>query len=209
MESEQLKVDAFRDLYKDHGPQVIDAVVTYHRAHAGISRVVKIEHAHKVFLNIDLTPEALDRLCRQYSEIVENKVVECAGVPGALAFLQAAKGRIKMFVVSGTPEDELNRITDQRGISHYFDGIYGSPRKKEDIVTGVLAEQDLTLDHCLFIGDSMTDYKAASFCGMPFLGRLHDGLENPFPEGTSCVPDLLTLARIAGLETAKDASDGR
>jgi len=188
---------------------VIDRVVTYHRAHAGISRVVKIAHAHKAFLNIDLTPEALDVLCRRYSAIVEQKVIDCDSVDGALAFLIRAAGTIKSFVVSGTPEDELIRITDQRGISGYFDGIYGSPRKKEDIVEGLLTDHGLTADQCLFIGDSMTDYNAATAHRMPFLGRLHNGQENPFPEATRTVPDMSTLGRIVGLNSPEDNPDDR
>ena len=37
---------------------------------------------------------------------------------------------------------------------------------------------------CLFIGDAMTDYKAAKATGTDFLGVVQNGQETPFPAGT-------------------------
>ncbi len=197
--SEHLKVEAFRNLYREHPADVVERVVAHHMAHAGISRVVKIKHAHKEFLNIDLTPNELDALCQKYSRSVEQQVVECESVDGALAFLIRAKDILKTFVVSGTPEDELRRITDKRGISGYFTGIYGSPRTKDDIVNELLDLHGLTAANCLFIGDAMTDYNAAQICKMPFLGRVNPDEDSPFPDGTDTVPHLSGLAKYVKL----------
>lgn len=196
VESADIKIDAFSELYKDETPEVIAQVVAYHKSHEGISRVVKILHAHKQFLGIDLSEAEHNALCQRYSEIVEQKVVECESVDGALAFLIKSEGQLKRFVVSGTPEDELRRITNQRGISMFFEGIYGSPRKKEDIVNEVLDDHGFSADQCLFIGDAMTDHDAAKACGMPFLGRVEAGHKSPFPKATNIVPDLSTLSEI-------------
>lgn len=194
MHSEHLKVAAFRDLYKDQPADVIEQVIAHHIEHAGISRVVKIRHAHKTFLNIDLSTEDHEALCQRYSGMVEEQVVNCESVDGALAFLIRAKSVLKSFVVSGTPEDELRRITDRRGITRYFTGVYGSPRTKDDIVNELLEKHDLSAANCLFIGDAMTDYKAAKICQMPFLGRVNVDEESPFPADTETVPDLSGLA---------------
>ena len=190
-------MEAFRELYKDQSSDIIDQVVAYHKAHEGISRVVKIRHAHKQFLGIDLTPEDHDALSRQYSELVEQKVTECESVDGALAFLIKSEGQLDRFVVSGTPEDELRRITNKRGISSYFTGIYGSPRKKQDIVSEILERHGYAPENCLFIGDAMTDYDAAKDCQMAFLGRVVPGQDSPFPKDTDVVNDLSTLGQIA------------
>ena len=208
VDSAEIKIDAFRELYKAYPVPVIEKVVAYHKAHEGVSRVVKIRHAHMAYLGVDLTPEAHDRLCREYAGLVEQQVVECESVEGALDYLKRAAGHVKSFVVSGTPEDELRRITDKRQISNYFTGIFGSPRKKEDIVNEQLAVHGLTADKCLFIGDAMTDYNAAQACRMPFLGRVIEGEKSPFPKGTDEVPDLTGLAHRAGLLETSGAQDG-
>lgn len=193
-------------MYRGHPAQVIDDVVAYHKAHEGVSRVVKIQHAHKAFLGIDLTPEAHEELYNCYAGLVEQKVIDCDGIDGAVEFLERAEGELKSFVVSGTPQDELRRITDQRGISKYFTGVFGSPRNKEDIVNEQIAVHRLSASGCLFIGDAMTDYNAAQICGVPFLGRVDAGEPGPFPDGTETVPDLRTLAQHAGFPLTRGAA---
>ncbi len=182
----------------------MEAVVAYHKAHEGVSRVVKIQQAHQLYLGIDLTVDAHGALCRHYSELVEQKVIDCDSVAGALDFLVRATGQLKTFVVSGTPEDELRRITGRRGIHEYFTGVYGSPRNKVEIVDELLQIHKLSAEKCLFIGDAMTDYNAAKTCGVPFLGRLNDGENSPFPMGTDTVADLARLTRIAGLQAIEE-----
>lgn len=113
--------------------------------------------------------------------------------------MQGSDQKLVRFVVSGTPQDELRRITDLRGISRHFTGVYGSPRKKEEITNEMLDRHQLDVDKCLFIGDAMTDYDAAKACRMRFLGRVIPGEKSPFPDGTEVVPDLATLSQIAGL----------
>ncbi len=173
--------------------------MTYHKAHEGISRVVKIRYAYEHILKVDLSDSMHNALCERYTEIVEQKVVDCESVEGALEFLAQAAGQLDLFIVSGTPEEELKRITDRRGISRYFSAIYGSPRKKEDIVSEVLTTKGFTAADCLFIGDAMTDHDAAKACRMPFLGRVVAGEKSPFPKATKTVSDLTGLGDIAGI----------
>ena len=130
----------------------------------------------------------------QYAAHVEDAVAACADVPGTQALLEGNQGRRRFYVVSGTPEDELRRITDRRGISQHFDAVYGSPRGKEDIVETVLDHHGTTPDAALFVGDTMTDYRAAKATGVPFVGRVAPGRGNPFPDDAPIVPDMAGLA---------------
>ena len=189
-------MQAFRDLYVGHPDDVIDRVVAYHKAHEGISRVVKILHCHNEFLGIDLDEAEHRKLCRRYAEIVEEKVVGCPEISGAGSFLSNHQHKSRFFVVSGTPEDELRRITGGRELDKYFEGIYGSPRAKDEIVNEVLERTGLGVGDCLFVGDAMTDYRAAEATGVPFIGRVDDGANGPFPDGTPTVSDLNILAEI-------------
>jgi len=130
-ESSEIKVQAFAELYREHGPEVVEAVVGHHLAHEGISRITKIRHCHKTLLGIDLSNDALAELGARFSTLVEDAVVAAEWVPGAQAFLDAHLGRVGMFVVSGTPQEELRRITARRGMDHYFVSVRGSPPTKE------------------------------------------------------------------------------
>lgn len=196
VESIEIKVSAFRGLYAEYGEDVVARVLSHHTEHGGISRVVKIRDCHRMFLGIDLDDNEVDALASHYSALVEDAVAACDPVPGSLEFLAANQGRWRTYVVSGTPEDELRRITDRRGMTASFNGVFGSPRGKEEIVETVLAEQGVSPSRAVFLGDTMTDYLAAEATGVPFIGRAEPVRGSPFPIGTRTIPDLNGLAAM-------------
>ena len=168
--------------------------MSYHILHAGISRVVKIKLYHEDYLGTPLSDEELDTWVQRYSDIVESKVIDAPAVPGAAEFMERAP--LPMFVISGTPEDELVRIVKERGWDGYFQEVHGSPRLKPDIIEDILARNGLARDRVLFVGDAMTDYNAAKDTNVAFLGRVAPGEDNLFPDGTTLVDDLTGLSEF-------------
>ncbi|MCW9039019.1 MAG: HAD hydrolase-like protein, partial [Rhodospirillales bacterium] len=152
--------------------------------------LVKIRTAHKDFLGIDLSDDALAHLANDYARRVVNHVIACPWVPGAQDFLERHRGKTALFVVSGTPEKELRYIVEQRSMTRYFNGVYGSPMLKDRIINDVMAENGLPRNRAVMIGDAMTDYDAARKTGLRFIGRVAPGERNPFPKGTEVVADL-------------------
>ena len=159
----------------------------------GISRVEKIREAHLKFLGIDLSDDELRAITGRYSSLVVEAVVECDWVPGAKAFLDAHVGRTPMFVVSGTPQDEMRRIAERRGMSDYFVAVRGSPPRKPPIFRELLDRHGLSAERTLYVGDAIFDYHSAQEVGLPFVGRISHGEQSPFPEGTRTVYDLTEL----------------
>ncbi len=193
VESAAIKCVAFKALYSRYGQEVASKVVSYHKEYEGISRLVKIRHCHRAFLDIRLNDAELAALGAQFSAIVEKKVIAADWVPGARDFLDAQNGVLPLFIVSGTPEEELRRIVESRCMSGYFTEVRGSPLDKDEIVRGLLDRYDLKPERTLFVGDAMTDWKAAQACGQGFLGRVLPEQADPFPPGTQTIPDLRTL----------------
>jgi phosphoglycolate phosphatase-like HAD superfamily hydrolase len=189
-ESADIKTQAFIEMYKDYGREVVDAVVAHHTRHAGASRRKKIRYCHKALLGIRLSESQLEAHARRFSGLVEEAVVASAWVPGALELLEAQRGRLPMFVVSGTPHEELLRIAARRAMGRFFVAVRGSPPSKVPIIRSLLADHALEPERVLFVGDSLTDYNAAAATGLAFLGRAAPGAANPFPPGTRVVPDL-------------------
>ena len=199
VESPAIKAAAFRSLYAEYGSRVEDEAAAFQKANEGISRLIKIRHCHRAFLGITLGDAELAALGERYTAIVEEKVVACDWVPGAAGFLDATDGALALFVVSGTPEDELQRIVARRGMTDTFVEVRGSPPGKEAIVCELLERHRLAPRKSLFIGDSLADWRAAEACGLDFLGRVPPGHASPFPEVTQVVPDLETLETFIAL----------
>ena len=112
VESVEIKNYAFRKLYAEHGEGVVEKVLAHHAEHGGISRVVKIQHCHWAFLGIDLTHQDLTALTARFADDVEELVIACPSVEGTMEMLAAERMGRRLYIVSGTPEDELQRILD-------------------------------------------------------------------------------------------------
>lgn len=195
-ESVTIKEDAFRQLFQPYGTEMVEDVIKMHRASGAISRVIKIERAHRELIGKPLTESELNEWTRRYEVTVEKDVVACPEVPGTEPLLVDQAAQAELFVVSGTPQDEMRRIVTSRGWDRFFSGVYGSPRLKDEIVLTALQEHGLAAEDCLFVGDTFTDRDAAVATGMPFVGRLNGVRANPFPPGTTLVNDMSELAGL-------------
>jgi len=195
-ESVALKEEAFHALFAPYGDDVAAGAVAINREMGAVSRVLKIERIHRELLGNELAPAELEEWAARFQALVEIAVVGCDEVPGAVALLDGLAGRVRMFVISGTPEDEMRRIVEGRGWGRYFASVHGSPRLKPEIVDSLLAQNGLAPEDCLFVGDTFTDRDAALANGVPFVGRRPVVRENPFPAGTLMVDDMTGLGRL-------------
>jgi phosphoglycolate phosphatase-like HAD superfamily hydrolase len=193
VESADIKIAAFRALYEPHGPAIVEQVITHHVAHGGVSRRQKIRLYHRELLGDPLTPEGLEALCQRFSELVEDAVVEARPVPGAQSLLAAIAGKSPLFVVSGTPQGELERIVARREMASWFTEVHGSPPDKVTVINDILGRHGFDAAQTLFIGDSPTDHDAARATGLVFIGRVPTGARSLFPADTPVVADLTEL----------------
>ncbi|MFH1369573.1 MAG: HAD-IA family hydrolase [Elusimicrobiota bacterium] len=170
LESADIKTDAFAELFSDY-PGKQKEIVDYHLANAGISRYVKFRHIYKNILKLPLTELEEKELGSRFTRIVFEKILETPFVRGAREFLEDNRKEYKMFIASGTPEEELLEIILKRGLNKYFTEIHGSPKKKLDIITGIIARHGLRKNEILYIGDAQSDRIAAEQAGVNFVER--------------------------------------
>ena len=186
LDSVDVKTQAFAHMFRSYGKQIEDAVVRYHLENGGVSRFEKFRYYYEQLLDKRISEKELNELNRQFSELVVEKVVESPYIPGALETIkQLQENNISAFVVSGTPEEEIVSIVQKKGISNYFEEVHGSPRKKWQIVTDIIKREKYTPFRCLFIGDSLSDYEAAQYNTMQFLGIVYNHKTSIFPKGTA------------------------
>ena len=185
-DSVNVKTSAFEALFAPYGDIILKQAIEHHKENGGISRVDKIDHCFRHFIGKPLTQSELNEQCELYSSQVKQKVVEAPLIPGAESVLKELHEVVPMFVISGTPEDELVDITDERNLSRYFRRVLGSPVRKPEHVRNLLAEFKLEATSCVFIGDAMTDFDAAETTGTHFIG-IHGF--NTFPDATTVLPD--------------------
>ncbi len=190
IDSTLTKTQAFYSLFAGFDDEIVDQVVAYHQQHGGISRVDKIDYAHRNIIGKQLETAEVEQWATRYSELVFEKVIGVEWIPGAKEFLEAKPDGVPCFVISGTPEGELKMILARREISYHFSEILGSPVRKPNHIRDILSGYQLSAERCVFIGDALTDYNAAHETGLHFIGIQG---EVPFPEGTVVLKDCCHL----------------
>jgi len=151
-----------------------------------MTRREKFKFYHQNFLNQPLTEGGLLQLCQAFSALVVERVIDSPEIPGAENFLKIMYKKAKCFVVSATPDEEIDIIVKSRGIEKYFYDILGSSRSKTENITYLMGKHKLNPNKCIFYGDAESDYRAAQNCHISFIGIL-PGYDAPL---LKIVPDI-------------------
>ncbi|MDX9835268.1 MAG: HAD hydrolase-like protein [Desulfobulbus sp.] len=185
--SHEVKSAAFATLFAAYGPAVQEAVVRYHVENGGVPRHEKLRHCCEQIAGVAVDKAGLARLSEQFAALVYDGVLEAPLLPGVDQTLkELCDAQVPTFVVSGTPAEEMRRVTDAKGLAPFFLEVHGSPRPKAEIIRDILGRHQFSPDGCLFIGDALADYRAARDTGLAFLGIVPEGATSVFPAGTAC-----------------------
>lgn len=197
LESADVKTRAFVELYADRGAEVAERVRAYHLENLGISRFKKFAWIAENILGEPLTPVASVALGERFTSLALAGVLAAPFVPGADRSVPALGQTLPLFVASGTPDEELKRIVTERQITPWFREVHGTPREKPAILRDLLERLQLRASQVLFIGDGMTDYRAAMEVGTAFLARDTPGVHQEWLAlGVRRVPDLTQLEEL-------------
>jgi HAD superfamily hydrolase (TIGR01549 family) len=184
LDSVDIKTKAFAKMFCSYGTKVEREVVSYHLKHEGISRFKKFRYFYENILKKEITEEKLEHLGEMFTNLVLEGVLESPFVEGVLETLEQLHTLgIPAYIVSGTPHEEINYIVKEKGLSHFFKAVHGSPRQKGEIIKNILNNNGYQRASCLFIGDAMSDYNASQESGVCFLGIVK-GEPSLFPDGT-------------------------
>ena len=197
LESAEVKTDAFCELYAAHGADVVAKVRAHHLENLGVSRFKKFEWIETNIFGRTLAPEGSKQLGERFTSLALEKVLAAPFVPGIEDALPVLAERYACFVASGTPHDELNLIVERRGLTPRFREVHGTPREKPEIVRDLIARHALAPDEILFVGDGLTDYKAAMAVGTHFLARDTAAVHDEWMKlGVRKQPDMRGLADL-------------
>lgn len=173
-ESVDVKTKAFSKIYSDYGKDIVEKVVSHHMSNGGMSRYKKFKYYHKAFLGKELNKEELIQITNKFSELVLQKVIDAPYVPGAINFIKNNYKKYKLFISTGTPQNEINDILLKKRIKKYFVSIYGSPTNKTEHIKDIIQKTGYKKDEVIFIGDADTDIVAAKNYNIHIILREHN-----------------------------------
>jgi len=160
-DSNQLKIKAMKNTLMTHfsDQNMIENCLEYFRNNFGKSRFHHIAHFLEKILMIT-SEEKSDiehMILEDYSKKCRKLYLSAKLTPNFISFLEQCDGR--KYVASGSDQDELIDVFYQRNLDKLFNGIFGSPTPKADIIKKIL-EQNKNKNAIMF-GDSESDMLAA------------------------------------------------
>ncbi len=115
-------------------------------------------------------------------------------IPGVQEFLENYSEKLELYIVSGTPDNELKYIVENKNVSKYFKGVFGSPCTKGDLIKDILLTHSYKNEHVVFVGDAITDLNGALEANVSFIGKISNKETNPFSDHhVSLIRDLREL----------------
>ena len=192
IDSNNIKANAFVELYSHYGKEISRKVLNYHNKNLGKSRNSKFEMFERTFLNKPFNNKIGNDLSNKFSNLILDKLLDAPLINGTEKFLEKYSKDLKLFIASATPENEVKLIVKRKKLDHYFQGVFGSPKKKGDIVEKILKIYKFKSCEFLLVGDAMSDLNAAKSNLINFIGikNMHS---NIFPKNTILVDDINEL----------------
>mgnify|MGYP006399370073 CR=1 FL=1 len=164
LDSNELKIQAMETALVKSGCQnsQVSELSNLFRKNFGKSRFYHVSAFAKL-INKDESWET--QVLEYYSSMCRELYRNSDLTPGFLDFVSRSKA--KHFIASGSEQAELRSVFEEKGLSHHFEKIYGSPKKKSQIVSEVV--KTFVGKKFLMIGDAVSDYEAAKDNNIDFL----------------------------------------
>lgn len=169
-ESVKVKSNIFKIIFLPFGKKITHFIKNHHEQNGGMSRYDKIP----IYLSIAgeyPSKKKIKKYADMFSNLAIRKVINSKWVPGVKFFLKEQYNKSNLFLVSATPQSEIEEILYCLKINHFFQEIIGSPTKKKDAIAKIIHDKKLTKKTSLMIGDSFTDYEAAKANNIKFILR--------------------------------------
>jgi len=169
-DSVSVKTEAFAKLFETYGSKIQEKVISHHIANGGVSRRIKIDLYYRDYIGEPLSSDELESKCNEFSEIVLHKVINSEWVKGVEEYIRNNTHDQTFYLVTGTPQNEIDYILDQLDILHCFVRAWGSPHEKDKVISDIMGEYNSSKS-AVMIGDSRTDFDAATSNNISFILR--------------------------------------
>jgi phosphoglycolate phosphatase-like HAD superfamily hydrolase len=169
-DSVAVKADAFEQLFLPFGKQLAKKVRLHHEEHGGMSRFDKFP-LYLSWSSQEKSESLVNEYAKKFSTLVKQQVIDSQWVDGALEYLQNNHENQQFFLVTATPQQEIEEIISELKIQYYFQQVVGSPTSKNRALKILLEKYTIDPEDSIMIGDSSSDYEAALANQVEFILR--------------------------------------
>jgi HAD superfamily hydrolase (TIGR01549 family) len=169
MRSNEVRDMGFELVLASYPKEQVGQLMDFHRKNGGLSRYVKFRYFFEEIRGESITEIKILELAQRFSEIMRQKLTDSTLlIEETLNYVKQTHKIIPQYIVSGSDQLELRHLCTTLNIHDYFEGIFGSPTPKKQLVKSIMEQITNPPEHCLLIGDSINDYDAAIVNGLQF-----------------------------------------
>jgi len=169
LNSNTLKIEAMRNALIASGLSAIEveSCTSFFQNNFGKSRFYHIDHFAQNIINVESSTigQFKENLLTSYSKQCKSLYLLAELTPFVIDVL--TKSTASKYVASGSEQEELRGVFHQRKLDIHFKEILGSPEKKVNHVTNILAKQPSS--RAVMIGDAVSDLEAAKDNNIDFI----------------------------------------
>ena len=179
LDSMPIRELGFREIFKDYPEEMVTELIQFHDRNGGLSRFIKIRYFFKKILEQPISDEEINKYANRFSKIMRRELIkESYQIRETVDFIKNNYKKYKIFIVSGSEQNELRYLCKKQGINKYFVDILGSPTEKQELVMRLIQDANCIKTETILIGDSINDYEAAIKNGIEFYGYNAPHLES-------------------------------
>ena len=169
LDSNKLKTEAFEYALTLEDKSDVERLIQYHKDNGGISRYEKFDHFYTKICPSLQKDLKVKQALKSFAEKVSEEMLRVDLIPGILDFInKISLLNKKIFVNSGSDENELNDVFKARNLASHFEKIFGSPSNKIQNIERISYFNKID-ERAIFFGDSISDHNAAKEFGMEFV----------------------------------------
>lgn len=170
-ETNDIRIQGFVALFGAFPQEQVRMLIEFISSNAGLSRYKKIEYFFKVIRRESISTNEIMKWAAKYSDLVKAAVIAAKPVEGSLTFLESYASEFDFAIISSSDQEEVRSICRHRAIDHYFTVILGSPTDKQINIENMVSIRKWSKKLCLYVGDTINDYRTAQASGIDFIGR--------------------------------------
>lgn len=169
-ESVEIKSEVFESLFLKFGDKIARRIRRHHEQNGGLSRYEKLPLYLRWAGQVGSEDQVVE-WSDLFSSMVKQRVVDADWVPGVIDFLNQKVGRAKMFIVTATPQQEIEEIVQEIGLASYFSAVIGAPLGKSQAIKSLVSRFSISSEDAVMFGDTYSDLEAAKANQVNFILR--------------------------------------
>ncbi len=178
MDSMDLKLDSYcYALSEFQFPR--DEIRKIQTASAGLSRFKVIPLMYTALTGKSMPEDLFQHSLELFTHHDEDARAKMVLKQGTMGFFEyAQKAELPLSIVTGTPQEVIDKTLEFHSLRTIFAQVKGSPGSKPLHLQTLLRYFECSPTQTLYIGDAIMDQEASRSVGIPFVG-INNG-DNPF-----------------------------